>query len=610
MAPTGPRPKPFRRKGESEKAYFTRVYGKGPSQKPGPTGAKRGPKKGWKNKVKIPEAFAESISQGADSAGKLGGEPPPSPSPSSGPRPLTRREELTQQLMSAERLLKADEARTNLIPFVEFMMPDPRAPEDPNKSRYHTQYFHRAIAAALEEVEAGRLKRLILTLPPRHGKSQLTSRALPAWFMGRDPYRHLMFATYNEPFAEDFGRDVRAIIQSEAYKLVFPKFEFRQGSTAANRLQSAEGGLAAFVGRGGSITGRGADLLIIDDPIKDHVEAASETVRKDTWEWFNNTAMTRLMSDESCVIIIMTRWHEDDLVGRLTDPTNPHYNAEEAANWHIINIPAIANDNDVLGREPGQALWEKKFGLKYLQSIRARNPRGFSALYQQEPSPEDGDLFTKDMIRTYKPNELPKRLRIYAASDHAVKQKQENDFTCIIVVGVCEQGIVWLLDCWWKKARTDVVVEAMIDMMEKHRPLIWWSGKDHITGSIGPFLYKRMRERGVHCAISQVSERADKVQKAQPLIGRMSMGMLKFPSEAPWFSRALAELLKFPNAKFDDFVDTLAHIGAGLMRFTRPSKLAEDPASKAPKVGSFAWATQASRERKKREKQNELLRGM
>lgn len=518
--------------------------------------------------------------------------------------------EALKHLRSAERLLKARQARNDLIAFGELMMPDPQDPDDPHKSRYDAQYFHKAVAATLQEVEAGRIKRLLITFPPRHGKSQLTSRFFPAWFLGRNPYRHMMFATYNEPFAEDFGRDVRAIMQSDAYSQVFPKFEFRQGSTAANRLQSKEGGLAAFVGRGGSITGRGADLLVIDDPIKDHVEAASVTVRNDTWEWFNNTAMTRLMTDESCVIIIMTRWHEDDLIGRLTDPTNPHFNADEAKAWKIINIPAIAEAGDVLGRKVGEALWPSRFGIDYLSSIKSRNPRGFSALYQQRPSPEDGDHFTRDMIRGYVPHDLPKKLRIYASSDHAVKLKQHNDFTVLLIVGVDEMDNIWLLDCWRGRMKTDKVVELMIDMMEKWRPLIWWAAKDHIAESIGPFLYRRMKERRVYCSISQLAEKTgDKVQKSQAIHGRMSMGMVRFPTQAPWFEEVRSELLKFPNGKFDDFVDTLSNIGRGLRRMIKAASPEQELIPKGPKTGTFGWVKAAHLKQKQQSAENRVLRG-
>lgn len=501
-----------------------------------------------------------------------------------------------QQHRIAMRLLKSRKAREGLIDFTEFTMPSVADPGDATKSRYDAQYFHRALAAALEEVEAGRLLRLIITFPPRHGKSELTSRRFPAWLVGRDPYRHVMLATYNQPFAEDYGRQVRAIINSNEFATVFPEVKLAKGSQAADRLVTEEGGMMAFVGRGGSSTGRGADFLIVDDPLKDRAEANSQATREELWDWYNDTMSTRLMSDTGAIVIIQTRWHEDDLVGRLTDPTNPKYNAEEAETWKIINIPAIAGDDDALGRKPGEALWPEKFGLPYLESFRRRNPVGFSALYQQQPTPEDGEFFKTEMLVGYKRDALPKRLRIYASSDHAVGTKQTNDYTCLLIIGMDEESNIYLLDCWWKREKTDKVVEAMLDLMKKWKPLIWWAERGHISSSIGPFLYKRMREEKVFINIVEQTAIADKMSRAQSIAGRASMGMVRFPINEHWCERARQECLKFPQGRHDDFVDTLAHIGMGLDRINRAAPEVET--SSGPRVGTMGWVKASSNAQK------------
>lgn len=511
------------------------------------------------------------------------------------------KQERARALREVERRLKIAEARKGLIPFTEFMMPVPDDPDDATKSRYDAQYFHKALAAALEEVEAGKLLRLIITFPPRHGKSELTSRKFPAYLSGRDPYRHIIFATYNQDFAEDFGRDVRSTMMGDRFQSVFPGVKLRKGETAADRLRTEEGGLLAFVGRGGSITGRGADFLIIDDPLKDRAEAQSVTIRNELWSWFNDTAMTRLMSDVGAVIIIMTRWHEDDLVGRLTDPNSPYYNPTEAKNWKIINIPALAEKGDILGRKPGEALWPGRFSREHLESIRNRNPVGFSALYQQRPSPDDGDFFKAAMIRTYVPGELPDRLRIYVGSDHAVTKNQRNDENVILVAGVDEHDVIWLLDCWWKRAQTDETVEEMLKTMKRWHPLTWWSGKDHITKSIGPFLTTRMRKERVYVSVVELPDSKDKEQKAQPIQGRMSMGMVRFPRTAWWYERAREQLLKFPNGSHDDFVDALSNIGRGLPYLVGAGQ-ASTKHKGPPRIGSLAWVKQDHNFRRRQER--------
>ena len=439
--------------------------------------------------------------------------------------------------------------------------------------------------------------------------SELSSKRFPAWYIGRDPYRYVAVATYNQTFAEDFGKAVRATMLSPGYRQIFPGTNLRTGSKASDRLETEEGGALYFIGRGGTITGRGADLIIIDDPIKNSEEARSQLVRDQLWEWFQNDIKSRFMTDMGAMIIIQTRWHEDDLVGRLTDPTNPHYDALEAENWKIIDIPAIARDDDVLGRAAGEPLWPERFGLDYLENFKRANPKGFSALYQQRPTPEDGDFFTADMIKTYKAGDLPDRLRIYAASDHAVGVKQENDRTCMLVVGVDDRGCIWLLDCWWRRAKTDVVVEQMITMMDRWKPLRWWAESGHISKSIGPFLMKRMAERRVYCHISEQVPSKDKSTRAQSIQGRMSMGFVRFPMFEGWFEDAKQELLKFPEGRHDDFVDTLAHIGLGLDKIVNgtPQPVVE---SRGPRVGSLAWVKQASEYRKRQERVLHNLRGM
>jgi predicted phage terminase large subunit-like protein len=509
-------------------------------------------------------------------------------------------------LRTAQRLLRVQDARDDLITFTEVTMPHPEAIDDPLRTKYEAQYFHKALAAALQEVAAGRLKRLIITFPPRHGKTELATKRLPAWFIGRTPWKHIAVGTYNATFAEDLGRAVKEIVNSDRFQEIFPKAILKKDSQAADRQDTTLGGALYFVGRGGAITGRGADLIIIDDPIKNSEEADSAIIRQQLWDWFNNDIMSRFMTDQGAAIVIQTRWHEDDLVGRLTDPTNPCYVAEEAAQWKIINIPALAGEDDVLGRAPGAPLWPDRFGVEYLMAFKRRNPRGFNALYQQRPTPDDGDFFKADHIVEYLPDDRPplEKLRVYMASDHAVATKQENDRTCIVVVGVDANDNIWVLDCFWKRAKSDEVVEKLIDLHVRWKPLRWWAEDDHITKSIGPFLKKRMTERKVWFGHSKVNAYADKQKKAQALQGRMSQQMVLFPKKATWWQDARDELLKFPRARHDDFVDAMSTIGRGLGVMVRAA--ADKPVAAGPRPGSWAWVKQSSKqaEREKRRRIN------
>lgn len=510
--------------------------------------------------------------------------------------PQPSQADLRRQLAAIDRLVKADEAKNSLIPFTEFTMPTADDPDNVALSRYKAQRFHRVLAAALEEVEAGRLLRLIITFPPRHGKSELTSRRLPPWLIGRDPYRQIIFGTYNQPFADTFGKKVRSVMERPQYRTVFPDCRLQTGHKGTNSLGTEDGGEINFVGRGGSSTGRGADFLIIDDPFKDRAEAQSPVIREQVWAWFQDTMTSRLMSDTGAIVIIQTRWHEDDLVGRLTDESNPHYNEEEAKQWKVINFRALAGDDDILGRQPGEALWPEKFGAAYLEQKRRQNPVGFAALYQQEPSPSDGAFFKAEDLVYYRDVERPSLagLRIYAASDHAVATKQENDKTCLLIVGVDQEGIIWLLDCWWRREPSDKVVEAMIALQRKWHPLVWWAESGQITKALGPFLRKRMVETGIYLNIRKGSVASDKMTRAQSVQARSAMKMVRFPRNTSWAHDARSECLRFPNARFDDFVDTLAHIGLGLdaMPSARRPRAANN--NNAPRPGTLGWVKHQS----------------
>jgi predicted phage terminase large subunit-like protein len=277
------------------------------------------------------------------------------------------------------------------------------------------------------------------------------------------------------------------------------------------------------------------------------------------------------------------------LVGRLTDPHNSYYDPEEAAEWKIIELPALALEDgtDPLGRREGEALWDGRFGRQFLLGLQRRDARGFSALYQGKPSPAGGTFFSSKSLITYRPNDLPANLRVYAASDHAVSLQQYADKTCCLMVGLDDDETIWVLsDCVWRSMNTEQTVESMLRLMKAHRPLFWWAERSHISKSIGPFLRKRMLETQTFCTLIEMQPIADKQTRAQSIQGRMSMGKLRFPERAPWWPAARDQILKFPFDQHDDFVDALAYIGLGLtlqvgagMKVREPEKV----------EGTFGW---------------------
>ena len=508
-----------------------------------------------------------------------------------------------RQLHAAQRLLRLKTARDSLLDFTVMSMPDPNDIDNPHASRYTVRPHHEFIARQLEGVISGETPLLILSVPPRMGKSELVSRRLPGWFIGREPYSHTIVTSYGEELAQDFGREVREIMQSAFYQQVFPGTHLRTGSRSAERLQTMEGGMVVFTGMGGTITGRGADLLIIDDPIKDRETANSRLVRNKHWDWFRDVALSRLMG-AGRVVICMTRWHEDDIIGRITNPRNEYYDEKFARDWTVVNIPAFAEENDPVGRKPGEVLWPERSSAKFLDTQRRINPSGFSALYMGRPAPPEGDFFKSAHLQTYASmGDLPSNLRYYAASDHAISMDQKADKTCMGVVGVDQDNNIYVMpDLVWRKLDAEHQVDSMLALMREHRPLFWWAEKGHISKSIGPFLRKRMLEEGVYASIVEKTPSKDKMTRAQAIQGRMAMGKVFFPRFAPWWPDAKDQLLNFPHTQNDDFVDFLAWIGIGLSEQVPANRpVVRD---RAPRTGTIQWI-KASADRLRQEKRND-----
>lgn len=435
---------------------------------------------------------------------------------------------------AAQHLLQRRMARRNLINFTEFTLP-----------KYQAAAHHTLIADKLEAIASGAIDRLMVNMPPRHGKSELASRRFPAWLLGINPEIEIVVASYNADKAREFGYEVRDIVRSPEYRALFPASTLKEDSRAADRWNTDSGGSFRAVGIGTALTGRGADVLLIDDPIKDDEEADSELRRERIWSWYSSVAYTRL-SPGGRVVVIQTRWHEDDLTGRLLEEQK-----KGGDRWDILELPAISND--------GKALWPGRYPVEYLERIkRVTLPRHWSALYQQRPAPEEGAYYKRDWFRWF--DDAPKHLRIYGASDYAVTEG-DGDHTVHIVVGVDPDDNIYVLDLWRGQHTPDVWTDAFIDLVSQHKPMMWAEESGQILKSVGPFLEKRMRERRVYCRREQVASAADKPTRSRSMQGRASMGKVYLPSKAPWLADFTSELLTFPAGKHDDQVDAFGLIG-------------------------------------------------
>ena len=465
--------------------------------------------------------------------------------------------DLSAQVKAEQELAKRILSRKRLLPFVERFNPD-----------YLAGWVHKDICQRLEkfseQVANKESPRLMLFMPPRHGKSTLASVAFPAWHLGRHPDHEFISCSYSGSLAMSFSRKVRQLLREPVYKNVFEKSRLDKDSQSIESWQTTQGGGYVAAGVGGGITGKGANVLVIDDPVKNREDAESDNNRAATWDWYTSTAYTRL-SPGGGILVILTRWHDDDLAGRLLKQ------AEDGADqWEVIRYPAIAEIDENF-RKQGESLHPERYNVDALEQIRkAIGPRDWSALYQQNPVSDEGDYFSRDMIRYYEYDEIDTaELNYYCAWDLAIGQRDRNDYSVGIVVGVDEYDNLYVVDVVRGKYDGFELVEQILDLYETWRPGIVGIERGHIEMALGPFLQKRTRERGLSEAYFKDLKvgRRDKEARARAIQGRMQQGMVYFPKDAVWTGTMVAELLRFPNGAHDDQVDALAWIGLMMTEF-------------------------------------------
>ena len=481
----------------------------------------------------------------------------------------------------ADRVL----ARRRLLHFTKLTHP-----------RYSAGWVHDDICRRLErfsrEVAEGKSPRLMLLMPPRHGKSELASIRFPAWHLGQYPHHELINVGYNLDLPMGFSRKVREVFRDPQYQAIFPGAQLDPDSQSVEKWNTTQGGGFTAAGRGGGITGKGAHILIVDDPIKDQEEADSALVREKLWDWYQSTAYTRLAPGGG-VLVIQTWWNDDDLAGRLQQAMaliGKEGAPEGIDDFEIIKYPALSLSyeyrDDFDPAQPGPiirtdepiddqphltllrpkdfCLHEDRYPTEALKRIRANlQPRIWSALYQQNPVPDEGMYFKKEYFRYQRQLPSPSGLRIYTAWDFAIGEKQANDWTVGATILQDEMDQLYVLEIFRMKGDSFQIVEAMLDVATR-----WGSmpGTGYLIGAedgqiwraIEPLFKKRMVERRQYLPYEVLRPMTDKMARARPLQGRMQQGRVIFPEEAAWRAQAEQELLRFPAGVHDDVVDALA----------------------------------------------------
>jgi predicted phage terminase large subunit-like protein len=406
---------------------------------------------------------------------------------------------------------------------------------------YETPPHIKLLADKLMAVERGEIKRLAVFMPPRHGKSNLVSEVFPAWYLGRKPQHQVLFTTYGQDLADGFGRKVRNAVADERHSMAFPDSVLSDDSQSARRFNTSNGGVYYAVGAGGAVTGRGADLLIIDDPLKSREEADSRLIRDKLWDWYASTAYTRLMPG-GAVVLVQTRWHEDDLAGRLL---------KRGEVWDVVNLPAVCEeDADLLGRSRGMALWPSRYGRVDLDRIKSTiGEREFAALYQQRPSPLEGSLFRRGWLQYAE--KAPYGSRITLGVDLAISTKEGADYTAIVALARDEFGKLYVVDAVRERVDFPSCLRLIRLMADKHKPDVIGIEQVQFQAAVIQSLL-----RDTSLPVRGIRPDKDKVTRAQPLALRYEQGLVYHCGVPPWFED---ELTSFPNAEHDDAVDALAY---------------------------------------------------
>jgi predicted phage terminase large subunit-like protein len=402
---------------------------------------------------------------------------------------------------------------------------------------------HKLIVHKLEQLLRGKIRKLAIICPPRHGKSTIASILLPAYFLGRNPGSSVITASYGAELSEGWGRRVRNIISAPLYNSIFPVCRLSPDSQAMHRFDTTLGGAYIATGRGGPLTGRGANLLVLDDLLKDSEEARSEIVCKSIIDWLAHVAFTRLARDAR-VVAISTRWSERDPMGWII---------REQQGWDVLHLPAVSEGGaDPLARPLGAPLWESQFPLPALQSIRtAVGNQVWQCLYQGNPTASLGSVFRREWFRHYQ--QLPASFsKIIQSWDTAFKIGAANDFSVCTTWGVTDAAF-YLLSMWRDRVefpdlKKQVALQA--EQWKPHAILV----EDKASGQS---LIQELKT-ATSFPVLPIKVDNDKETRASAVTAFFEAGKVLFPEGAPWLADLEDELASFPGAVHDDIVDSVS----------------------------------------------------
>lgn len=441
--------------------------------------------------------------------------------------------------MKEKILPKNDEIKKNIFKrdFYSFV-------EDAGKSYWIFGKHLKYLAREFQNVANGKTRKLMVTMPPRHGKSEVISKRFPAWFLLNNPDKEVLMTSYSGEISYDFSRSARQTFldYSDLYNLELDN----SSKSVGNWKVAGHRGRLVASGVGGAITGRGFHVGIIDDPIKNRQDANSETIRKKTWDWYQSTFRTRGYPD-STQILVQTRWHEDDLAGRLL--------SEQPGEWKVINLPAFSEiENDAIGRKMSEPLWPERYSAEELTRIKKDiGTFEWLALYQQTPTALSGNLFKREWFQYVET--FPEDLRIYQTVDLATSTDFNSDYFALLTFGVDKEYNVYILDLFLGHLEFPDQVKTIQRYYNKWLPLR--VGIESVSYQVS--MEQWLREK-TNIPVIKLKTSTDKVTRALRITPYFENGKIKIMRDIPFKNLLEEQMLQFPNGKHDDIVDVVSYM--------------------------------------------------
>ena len=451
--------------------------------------------------------------------------------------PITEQEAFYEAAEIYINSMKREKAQTNFMAFVQEMWPG-----------FINGAHHKVMAQKFEDIANGKLKRLIINMPPRHTKSEFGSYMLPAWFLGRDPAKKIIQCSNTAELAVGFGRKVRNLVGSEQYAKIFPNVNLRSDSKAAGRWSTNSNGEYFAIGVGGTVTGKGADLLIIDDPHSEQEAAIASTnpeVYDKVYEWYSSGPRQRLQPG-GAIIVIMTRWSKKDLTGRILKSAIE----KDGDEWETIDFPAILPS--------GKALWPQFWDIKELEVLKEELPVSkWNAQYQQQPTSEEGALIKRDWWKVWDNENHPQCTYLIQSWDTAFTKNERSDYSACTTWGVFYlnedemQPNVILLDAYKARLEFPELKEKAFNMYKE------WTPDSFIVEAkaSGLPLIGELRRMGIPVSEFTPTRGNDKIARLNSVTDLFASGKVWAPPRR-WADEVIEEMASFPNSDHDDLVDS------------------------------------------------------